>query len=474
MTQTCLVWFRQDLRLADNLALRAALETDLPIFCIFIADETTPAEMQLGGASKWWLHQSLTTLDHDLQQRGNKLLLYRGNPHVILQELITKLNITKIFWNRCYDAHAIARDKKIKATLLKDNIEVQSFNSHLLFEPWTILNQAGQPYKVFTPFWKKGCLSNSQNWPQSFPIPKKIRGISHFPLSDSLISWKLLPTHPNWASQFYNEWQPGEAGAHKRLKHFMDIGILDYKELRDFPAQEKVSRLSPHLHWGEIAPWRIWNELENELHSNRQLVTANVENFQSELGWREFSYYLLYHFPQLPTDNFRSEFNQFPWKKNSHALKAWQQGKTGYPLVDAGMRQLWQTGWMHNRVRMVVASFLVKDLRLHWHEGARWFWDTLVDADLANNSASWQWVAGCGVDAAPYFRIFNPITQSEKFDPSGEYIRRWVPELRELDSKMIHTPWKIPSLNYPEPIVNHDEARIAALQAYKNLSLKLK
>jgi len=475
-----LVWFRQDLRLDDNPALQAALKTGLPIYCVFIWDETTPSFAQPGGASQWWLHQSLTKLNEALCKRGNHLLFYRGKPQDILVELIGKTNAKAVYWNRCYDMHSIERDKKIKKALLQDNIDAQSFNSHLLFEPWTIVSQTGHPYKVFTPFWKKVCLTSDAQWPRTHLAAKKIFCAESFPRSELLSDWQLVPKKPNWAKQFVNYWHPGEEGAHKRLDYFIDHGLYDYKEGRNFPAQQNVSGLSPHLHWGEIAPWRVWNALETALSRDARLSTANVENFQSELGWREFSYNLLYHFPSIPTENFRKQFDHFSWATNKKALLAWQQGQTGYPLVDAGMRQLWQMGWMHNRVRMVVASFLVKNLRLHWHHGARWFWDTLVDADLANNSASWQWVAGCGVDAVPYFRIFNPVTQSSKFDANGEYIRRWVPELAPLDNKSIHCPWKVaPEIlqkagivlgrNYPWPIVDHNESRLAALVAFKKL-----
>jgi len=479
-TETCLLWFRQDLRLADNAALQAALSTGLPIICIFIWDETTPTKQQIGSASKWWLHHSLVSLDAALQERNNKLLYYRGKPEDILMPLIQKENVKTVFWNRCYDAHSINRDKKIKANLINADVEVESFNSHLLYEPWDILNQAGKPYKVFTPFWRKGCLPSGREWNEIHAAPKKIPTVKKFPRCDTLASWELLPYKPNWASEFETFWHPGESGAQKRLANFIDHGLRDYKEGRNFPAQQNVSGLSPHLHWGEIAPWRIWQSIEIALSSDKRLLLHNVENFQSELGWREFSYYLLYHFPSLPSENFRSEFNNFPWESNKKLLRAWQRGQTGYPLVDAGMRQLWQTGWMHNRVRMVAGSFLVKHLRLHWHHGEHWFWDTLVDADLASNSASWQWVAGCGADAAPYFRIFNPVLQSEKFDAQGEYIRCWVPELAELENKYIHAPWNAPSVmlekaeiilgkTYPLPVVDHNEARAAALDAYKNM-----
>lgn len=479
-TETTLLWFRQDLRLSDNFALQAALKSGRPVFCFFIWDETTPATYQLGGASKWWLHQSLASLDQALRARGNKLHLFRGDPRKILPDLLHKVSGKAVFWNRCYDAHSIARDKGIKTALKESLIEVESFNSHLLYEPWALLNQSGKPYKVFTPFWKKGCLSLGRAWPKPYEPPKRIPEAKHSPVSEKLSSWKLLPRKPNWAKTFSDYWEPGEQGARKQLHLFLSQGVHDYQEGRNFPAKKNVSLLSPHLHWGEIAPWRIWDEAETAAHQDKTIKLSNLEIFQNELGWREFSYSLLYHFPELPRKNFRSEFDAFPWNTNKKGLLAWQQGKTGYPLVDAGMRQLWQTGWMHNRVRMVVASFLVKDLRLHWHQGEKWFWDTLVDADLASNSASWQWVAGCGADAAPYFRIFNPITQSEKFDPEGEYIRQWVPELALLEKKYIHCPWKAPTeilqkahivlgKTYPKPIVDHDIARKEALIAYKKI-----
>lgn len=462
-TDSCILWFRQDLRLQDNLALQAAMKTGLPIYCIYIWDKTTPSLLQWGGASQWWLYHSLHSLNKSLEKHGNKLLFFSGDPFEILPKLMDKIQAKAIFWNRCYDAHSLARDKKLKLQL-----GAHTFNSHLLFEPWTIQTQAGQPYKIFTAFWKKGCIRSNIHWPQSFAIPKAIPMPTYFPHSESLDSWHFTPTKPDWAKQFLTYWQPGESFAHQRLHDFVEHKLSHYQEGRNFPAQEYVSRLSPSLHFGEIAPWRIWQVLEETFHNNKKLNSGNIEHFQNELGWREFSYHLLYHFPSLATENFHKKFDNFPWQKNQPLLHAWQRGETGYPLIDAGMRQLWQTGWMHNRVRMITASFLIKDLRIDWRIGERWFWDTLVDADIANNSASWQWVAGSGTDAAPYFRIFNPITQSQKFDPTGEYIRRWVPELAALDNKSIHFPTEKVK-NYPTPIVDHALAREAALTAFKHL-----
>jgi deoxyribodipyrimidine photo-lyase len=465
-----IVWFRQDLRLIENPAfLEACLKHD-KILPLYILDDTT---QNLGAAQRWWLHHSLVSLDTSLQKLGLKLCLRRGQPLLILQELVNTHKISALYWNRCYEPSSIARDTAIKAALQKCGISVKSSNSSLLSEPWEIKTVAGDFFKVFTPFWR-AAVKNIK-LPEFAFIDRKINNI--ICETAELSSWQLLPSSPNWAGAFHDLWQPGESGAQIKLRSFLDSNLHGYAISRDIPAKNTTSKLSPHLHFGEISPWQIYRELtQAKLASNADLPA--IERFLAELGWREFSYHLLYHFPSLPEKNFRANFDGFPWQQDLQVLKKWQQGKTGYPIVDAGMRELWQTGYMQNRVRMITASFLIKDLLISWQTGASWFWDTLLDADLANNSASWQWVAGSGADAAPYFRIFNPVLQGEKFDPLGEYVKKWVPELKNIPLKWLHKPWLATSeelgvlrlgQDYPYPIVDHAKARQIALQYYHAL-----
>lgn len=458
-----IVWFRHDLRLADNPAFTAACNNHEAVIPLYIYDKETSV---LGRAQQWWLHQSLIALNRSLQDYGLNLVLRQGNPDKIINELISRLSVDAIYWNRCYEPMTIARDTDIKSSLQQKGIKANSFNGSLLHEPWTIKNKKDEYFKVFTPYWKH-CLQNTT-------IPP-IASLTHRPrhidvASDDIMSFNLLPVNPDWASQFSQHWQPGEAGAQKKLDEFIEHHLKGYKTNRDIPACNASSRLSPHLHFGEISPWTIWRAVEAEKTDTR-CDLPSADHFLSELGWREFSHYLLFHVPTLPADNFRKEFDLFPWHVDEKALRCWQKGITGYPVVDAGMRELWATGYMHNRVRMIVASFLTKDLFIDWRKGAEWFLDTLLDADLANNSASWQWVAGCGADAAPYFRIFNPVVQSQKFDPDGLYIRRWVPELAKVSNLYIHQPWmtNLPATTYPKPIVDHNEMRQKALDYYKTL-----
>lgn len=462
-----LMWFRQDLRCYDNPAFALACNENDIVIPLYILDEHTAP---VGGAQKWWLHHSLSSLKANLADRDLFLLLHQGNPLDLIPQLIEQLNITKVYWNRCYEPLVIQRDTLIKNTLRNQDIEVTSTNSHLFNEPWAIKNKSGGHFKVFTPFWRH-CLQHI-NVPAPSIIQNKPKGITA--QSDQLVDWDLLPTQPNWASEFPQYWRPGEEGAQKKLTDFIDYHLKGYKINRNIPACDATSKLSPHLHFGEISPWSIWRAIEQaKIETDCDLPSA--ECFQSEMGWREFSYHLLYHFPALSEQNFRTEFDAFPWKKNHALLTSWQKGQTGYPLIDAGMRELWQTGYMHNRVRMIVASFLTKNLLIDWRIGAEWFLDTLVDADLASNSASWQWVAGSGVDAAPYYRIFNPILQSEKFDPEGIYIKQWVPELARVPNKWIHMPWAaspdelgfLLGNTYPKPIVDHSETRKIALSQYQ-------
>ena len=466
---TAIHWFRQDLRLSDNPALDSAAqyETLIPIY---ILDEVNSGEFKMGAASKWWLHQSLTKLNESLD---GKLLVYQGNPHEILNKLIEEQEVSYVTWNRCYEPWRIDRDKEIKRNFEDKNVAVESYSASLLWEPWTISKDDGTPYRVFTPFYKKGCLNSEE---PRLPAGKvDLSNLYSEDLSSgSITDLNLLPTI-KWYKSFEEEWNPGEIGAEQNLNSFLDSGLLNYKEGRNFPSQEFVSRLSPHLHFGEISPNEVWYRAKTK--EGISGIEKSLAHFHSELGWREFSYYLLYHFPDLPNKNFQEKFDIFPWQENEEFLALWQKGNTGYPIVDAGMRELWQTGYMHNRLRMIVGSFLVKNLLIDWRFGERWFWDCLVDADLASNSASWQWVAGSGADAAPYFRIFNPITQGLKFDPEGEYTKKYVPELRDLPNKYLFSPWEAPEniladagielgKNYPKPMVDLKLSRETALEAF--------
>ena len=475
---TTIVWFRQDLRVQDNPALAAALERGAPVVPVYILDEAGEGRWPMGGASRWWLHHSLAALDAALRERGSRLVLARGESGAVLRELIKSTGADAVFWNRRYEPAVIARDKQLKAGL---GVEATSFNASLLFEPHTVKNKAGGPFQVFTPFWKH-CLTLKVDEPVrlravGIPAPAK------WPRSCALDELGLRPTI-KWDAGFAAVWTPGEAGARARLKRFTAGAMADYAERRDRPDLDGTSALSPHLHFGEIGPRQIWAGVKASAKGSGVFPpNRGAQVFLSEVGWREFAYHLLYHFPRTPEAPLRADFAAFPWQKNAVQLRAWQRGRTGYPIVDAGMRQLWATGWMHNRVRMIAGSFLVKHLRLSWQEGAGWFWDTLVDADLASNTLGWQWTAGCGADAAPYFRIFNPILQGEKFDPAGDYVRRWVPELARLPGEFIHQPWTAPlhvlaeagvtlGQDYPQPIVDHGEARIAALAAFRSIRVE--
>jgi len=467
---TALFWFRQDLRCADNPALALACKSHTKLIPLYIK-ESNPA-LSMGGAQQWWLHHSLKSLKNDLSKVNLDLCLRQADPLVLLKELITLHQIEAVYWNRCYEPTSIARDQKIKTELKALGVQVISCNGSLLHEPWEVLNQGGTYYKVFTPYWRQ-CLRQIQTHP--------LIQISTWPLnqpakSESLDDWHLLPTNPDWAKGFSPHWQPGSEGALTKLNEFVSNQIQGYKERRNQPACSGTSRLSPHLHFGEISPQQVWNGVQQAM-QDPGCDSLSAQVYLSELGWREFSYNLLYHFPQLNDTNFKGQFDRFPWQDDEAGLKRWQKGLTGYPIVDAGMRELWHTGYMHNRVRMIVASFLTKHLMIDWRKGAAWFWDTLLDADLASNSASWQWVAGSGADAAPYYRIFNPTLQGEKFDPDGEYVKRWVPELAPVAKKWVHQPWQAPKgslpltlgVEYPLPIVDYAMAREVALASYKTL-----
>jgi len=437
-----IVWFRQDLRLSDHPALAAAI-AEGNVLPVYIASPEEEQPWAPGAASRWWLHHSLQALSHDLEKKGSRLILRRGPALSVLRGLIHETGATAVRWTRRYEPAVIARDKKLKETLAEEGVPVSSVNGSLLLEPWEMQTQTGKPFQVFTPFWKSAL--NRLDPPPPLPAPTKIPSPTRWPDSDSLASWKLLPTLP-WAVGFEKEWQPGERGAQRRLALFVEGVMQGYGDSRNRPDEEGTSRLSPHLHWGEISPRQIWHACGHG---------PGAAGYLREIGWREFAFHLLYHFPHTPDTPLRPAFKKFPWKKDAATLRRWQKGQTGYPIVDAGMRELWATGWMHNRVRMVVASFLIKDLLIDWREGAAWFWDTLVDADLANNTLGWQWTAGCGADASPYYRVFNPALQAEKFDPKGDYIRRWVPE--------------IGTDRYPPPMVDHAAAREQALILFKSL-----
>ncbi len=474
---TTLLWLRQDLRLIDNPALEAACNSER-LVPVYIHDPHLNDQWPPGVASSWWLHHSLVALDRDLRQMGSRLVLRTGPTNDVLRDLVKACNVTRICWNRRYEPSLTNADRTLKTVLQAGGVEVQSFNANLLFEPWEIRRKAGTklpaPYKVFTAYWR-ACLRSGlpgvqQACPGKLPaLPKGIVNLHPEGLG-------LLPSI-RWDAGLQECWQPGEKGALARLERFLGDAVLAYADARDRPAIAGTSALSPHLHFGELGP----RQIVQALHRLREqgapgAKTGAVETFEREIGWREFAHHLLFYFPHTDQKPLNTRFNSFPWRDQyANDLAAWQQGKTGIPLVDAGMRELWHTGWMHNRVRMVVASFLTKNLLIPWQEGAAWFWDTLVDADLANNTLGWQWVAGCGADAAPYFRIFNPVLQGEKFDPEGAYVRRWVPELNGLPARYIHKPWAAPqSLQvacaaYPPPIVDLKASRERALAAYRRI-----
>ena len=475
-----MLWFRCDLRLRDNAALDAALARGGPVIPIYILDEAGEGAWPLGGASRWWLHHALEALASALQERGVRLILARGESAAVLRDMVRTTGAGAVYWNRRYEPAIRDRDGQIKAGLNLAGVEAASFNSSLLFEPHTIANKQGKPFQVFTPFWRH-CLA--------LPVPEPVKRVvksfeppTRWPASLPLSALGLLPTIP-WADGWRNIWQPGEAGAQMRLKLFLSRAVEEYAETRNRPDLDGTSMLSPWLHFGELGPRQVWAAAHALTRNSGVFPSGNgMRVFLAEIGWREFAHHLLYHFPHTPGVPLREEFARFPWVADpgGNQRRAWEQGRTGYPIVDAGMRQLWQTGWMHNRVRMIVASFLVKHLRLSWTYGAAWFWDTLVDADLAANTLGWQWSAGCGADAAPYFRIFAPVLQGTKFDPEGDYVRRWVPELARLPTAYLQAPWTAPAevllragvtlgKDYPAPIVDHAEARGAALAAFKSL-----
>lgn len=471
-----IVWFRRDLRLADNPALAAAVATGRPILPVYVLDESGEGRRP-GAASLWWLDKSLRALDAALRRCGGRLVLRRGDSEAELRRLIDQTGADEVFMNRRFEPEAFARDADIAHALKAEGVACHGFNGSLLARPGTVLNGAGKPYRVFTPFHKALLQAASER--AMTPAPDALV-TPDAPVSDDIDAWGLHPTAPDWSQGF--DWTPGEAGAAAALCAFIEDDLADYAVGRDAPGRRATSRLSPHLHWGEISPRRVVQAVRAAASQGR-VAPAQADKFVAEIGWREFSTHLLHQFPYMTERAFRPEFDAMPWRTDAEGLTAWKKGRTGYPLVDAGMRELWATGWMHNRVRMVVASFLVKHLLIDWREGEAWFWDTLVDADLASNVQNWQWVAGSGADAAPYFRIFNPVAQGEKFDAAGRYVRLWVPELRGLPGRWLHAPWTAPAAvlaeagirlgrTYPRPIVDHAAARARALDALKTIAAR--
>ncbi len=465
-----LLWFRNDLRLSDHAALRAALDSGAPVLPVYVLDDAAPGRWKRGGASRWWLHHSLAALDADLRSRGSRLVLRRGDSRDLIPGLAAEIGATQVFTGGSAEPWARALDRDVAERLAGRGASLHRMRTGMLFGPEAVRSGAGTPYGVFTPF-SRACLELGP--PPAGPAPDRIPTAAG-PASEDLADWGLLPRTPDWAGGLRAAWTPGEAGARDRLARFLADPVRAYAAARDRPDLDGTSGLSPHLHFGEISAPQVW-------HAARAAEAGpGGAGFIRELLWREFCLHLLWHHPTLPEQPLRPAFAAMPWRDDPAGLRAWQIGRTGIPFVDAGMRQLWNTGWMHNRVRMVVASFLVKHLLIPWQAGEAWFWDTLVDADLANNAGSWQWVAGCGADAAPYFRIFNPVLQGRKFDPDGTYVARWVPELRRLPARHIHAPWAAPELElqaagvrlgttYPRPVVDLDVGRSRALAAFAGL-----
>ncbi|HET9391046.1 MAG TPA: deoxyribodipyrimidine photo-lyase [Steroidobacteraceae bacterium] len=442
-----LVWFRQDLRLSDNPALHAAATRGMPVIPVYVWSPSDEGDWPLGGASRWWLHESLRALDTDLRNRGLRLILARGPTVQALTDLATRCSASALYWNRRYEPAAVRCSRLVARTLRAASLQTIEFNASLLTDPAQTLNASGAPYQVYTAFRNK--VQQTLTPGRLLPVPPHLSAPRRWPVGATLAQLELLP-RVRWYESLAAVWKPGEATARAALRRFLAQRSADYPRTRDRPAVRGTSRLSPHLHFGEIGPRQVWRAFKAD--------GGRDATFLHELLWREFAYHLLHHFPHTAREPLRARFRRFPWHRDSRKLRAWQRGMTGLPLVDAGMRELWSTGWMHNRVRMVTASFLVKNLLIPWQQGAQWFWDTLVDADLANNSLNWQWVAGCGADAAPYFRIFNPNSQAQRFDPGGQYIDNWIPELRGGTRT-----------RYPHPIVDLQATREAALRAYKSI-----
>jgi deoxyribodipyrimidine photo-lyase len=469
-----LLWFRQDLRIADNPAFAAALALGQPVVPVFIFAPEEEGAWAPGGASRWWLHHSLESLEMDLRRLGSRLIVRRaGNSLAELTSLVHDCGANQVLWNRRYEPASVERDQIIKSALSDAGLHARSFNGALLHEPWEVKNKSDKPFQVFSAFWRH-CLTLPEPRPllakaATLPAPKR------WPASLKVAALELLPKR-DWARGIDAAWTPGSTGAQDSLSTFLRNPIEDYEGARDRPGIAGTSRLSPHLHFGELSPQQVWHAVRNASLKRGRHSSWRESQFLTEIGWREFAHHSIYHFPFLPEKPWDERFAAFPWNHDPVALSTWQRGATGFPIVDAGMRQLWKTGWMHNRVRMIAASFLVKDLLINWTMGAQWFWDTLVDADLGNNSLGWQWVAGCGADAAPYFRVFNPVLQATRFDSDGTYVRDWVPELARLPGEWIHQPWAAPTevlvqagvrlgIEYPHRLIDHGQARLKALAA---------
>lgn len=461
-SSTALVWFRRDLRLTDQPALTQALARYAQVIPVYIWAPEEDGDWAPGAASRWWLHHSLEALDRDLRDRGSALVIRQGRSAEQLDQLVAQTGASAVYWNRLYEPHTVERDRGLKTALRARGVDARSFNSALLIEPWTLLNGQGEAYRVFTPFWRAAC--GKLNLTEAvLPAPESMPGpaLPSLPLQ----ALQLLPTR-DWACRFTERWNPGERGALALLDRFCREALSHYSTQRDLPGIDGTSRLSAHLHFGEIGP----RQIAARLRADGAVDASGSVKYLSELGWREFAHHLLHHFPHTCAAPLNPAYADFPWRAATASaadLRAWQRGRTGVPLVDAGMRQLWQHGWMHNRVRMVCASFLCKNLLIPWQQGARWFWDTLVDASLANNSLGWQWTAGCGADAAPYFRVFNPVLQSEKFDPQGLYLRQWLPELAGLSGKALHQGAAVNG--YPSPIVDLAQSRQRALDHWQTI-----
>jgi deoxyribodipyrimidine photo-lyase len=468
--RTTLVWFRQDLRLGDQPALRAALQEAHHLIPVYIHAPEEAGDWAPGAASRWWLHHSLAALDASLRQRGSRLIIRRGSSAGVLLELAERQVAPDIYTNRLVEPALRARDRAVQERLAAAGVRLHAANGALLTKPWELLTQAKKPYTVFTPFWRAAAQRPVE---PPLPAPRRLPPVPDSVASEPLESLGLLPRIP-WDSGFYAHWTPGEGGALARLRAFREQALKTYASARDRPDQPGTSRLSPHLHCGDISP----RQIHAALSSDPLTQGPAAQDFLRELYWREFAHHVLYHFPHTATQPLSARFAGFAWREDAALLKAWQRGRTGLPIVDAGLRELWHTGFMHNRVRMIAASLLIKHGGLHWLQGARWFWDTLLDADLAQNSLNWQWCAGCGADAAPYFRIFNPVLQGRKFDPDGAYVKHWVPELRQLPPAQVHEPWTlplalqqslgfVPGRDYPLPVLDLKAGREAALARYR-------
>jgi deoxyribodipyrimidine photo-lyase len=466
-----IVWFRNDLRLDDQPAVAFAGAASEPVVPVFCWHPEGAGRWAPGGASRWWLDRSLRSLEASLSAIGSRLVLRTQDPAVALVEIARASGATSIAFGRRFEPWAVAEQERVEQACRAAGISTHAFLGNLMFDPAEIRTGSGVPYKVFTPFWKNCLARETPAKPKS--APKTLVAPASWPSGVTVDALGLKPRIA-WDAGLAEMWTPGEAGGAKRAKVFLDGPMGGYAEGRDMPGRTGTSMLSPHLAWGEVSPRRLWHAVEARLEGKDKSFRSSADKFRAELGWREFGWHVLANFPRTAEDPLRPEFRNFPWQESARNLRAWQKGRTGYPLIDAGMRQLWHTGWMHNRVRMSVSSFLVKHLRQHWLHGADWFWDTLVDADLASNTLGWQWSAGCGADAAPYFRIFNPTLQGEKFDGDGAYVTHWVPELAKLPTDMVHRPWEMPMAApaYPAPIVDHAQAREAALAALKACNAK--